>query len=403
MSKSEMRDSVVLVKAYQKYFPKEYRFFKDILVDGYGNGCKFFLGARDNYLNIYYMGQSIAKIEVPYKNDRRRRTKYTVANYIFFGDVEEKDDVEESKQSYVTLGWEEYRKAFDQILCNARSNALGERKGAKQKTVHREKICQQNIINFNNADKMSDWYYIDMEYIDAKNPCGRVDMVAIRKSKDVKGKHEVALVELKVGIDAYGCSIANYGKLKEGIYDKLKENLYISEFRKYKYGSGILSHIADYLRYLNDDRYKKQLRKEIILMLEVHEAFGVLQGDNHSLATLTEDDFEDKPTIYILSYTHDPNANDEKTNVSELKETMYKYLYVESGSKKIRTSERALEIMLNNKQVSGFIDRKEDFWKFIKSERIEIECVQDISGNDYKFIFKFWDPDNQERLWDCLG
>lgn len=403
MSKSEMRDSVALVKAYQEYFPKEYSFFRDILADGYENDCEFFLGARDNYLNIYYMGQSIAKIEVPYKNDHRRRTKYTVANYIFFGDVEEKDDDEESKQSYVTLGWEEYRKAFDQIICNARSNALGERKGAKQKTVHREKICQQNIINFNNADKMSDWYYIDMEYIDAKNPCGRVDMVAIRKSKDVKGKHEVALVELKVGIDAYGCSIANYDELKERIYDKLQENLYIPEFRKYKYGSGILSHIADYLRYLHDDRYKEQLRKEIVLMLEVHEAFGVLQGDNHSLATLTEDDFEDKPTIYILSYTHDPLANDEKTNVNELKETMYKYLYVESDSKKIRTSERALEIMLNNKQVSGFIDRKEDFRKFIDSERIEIECVQDISGNDYKFMFKFWDPDKQERPWDCLG
>ena len=164
-----------------------------------------------------------------------------------------------------------------------------------------------------------------------------------------------------------------------------------------------MSHIADYLRYLHDDRYKEQLRKEIVLMLEVHEAFGVLQGDNHSLATLTEDDFEDKPTIYILSYTHDPLANDEKTNVNELKETMYKYLYVESDSKKIGTSERALEIMLNNKQVSGFIDRKEDFRKFIDSERIEIECVQDISGNDYKFMFKFWDPDKQERPWDCLG
>ena len=402
-----MRKSDDLVEIYQKYFPEEFEFFENRLRNGYkkdGNDCRFFLGARDNYLNIYYMGQSIAKIEIPYKGDSRRKTNYSVAKYIYYGDLEGEDantEDKEKKQSYVPLEWEEYKDAFDAIIDNARKHASGKRKGAKQKTVHREKICQQNIINYNNADQKSDWYYIDMEYIDAQDPCGRVDMVAIRKSKNNNGKQEVALVELKVGTDAYGCSIANYGELKERIYDKLEKNLYISEFRKYKYGSGILSHIADYLRYLNDDRYKKQLRKELVLMLKVHNAFGVLQGDNLSLATLTEDDFEDKPTIYILSYTHDPLVSEKKKNVNELKRTMYKYLFKD---KPMGTSDRALEKMLDPIQVRGFIDKKMDFQKFLESEEIELDCIQNVNGNDYTFKFKFWDPDKHpNRAWDCLG
>ncbi len=376
-----MRSAKEFINIMKEQFEEQYNYLKNKANEVNEQGeHEYFLGLRKDSVCLYYRGMRMAEIslvggdKIEYEMDKYYNPKENKKPLSFF-EFSQKDNFE-----YI-------KKKIDMHVTGLHDN--------KKK---KEKVCQQWIINKNNESE-SEWYFIDMEYVFDICPYGRPDMIAIKRKVNEQGKHEVALVEFKVGTDAYkGLKCESYNK-KKGLYEYLKKDLYDDnqDLRKVKYGSGIVSHIADFLRFLkNPDNYKIQLRKELVDMISVHKQLGLIE-ETDNLCRITNIDFlEEKPTIYILSYAYTPLfQNMEKTKLSSMKKSMYNYLY---------DSEFSLIRMLNEKQIDGFIDVQDILKEKIKdNEQNIVECVQKIGDNYYTFIFEFRDPDDVKyKEWECL-
>lgn len=418
---NKMRNSMEVTEMLGMKFPEQFEFIKGLLrIKDENDNHIYFLGARDNYLNLYYMGQSIAKIEIPDKKEPR----YSVAHYIRHGEKKGTKD-----KPYVELEWEEYQGKFEEIKAHAKENATGTRTDHVT-TVHREKICQQWIMNCNNDSIVSDWYFTDMEYIDARKPYGRVDLVAVKKTADENGIHQVALIELKVTNAAYGTTlskskIAEKQELINRKYDILrKKSLYTEDsddpeyngfhLEKVKFGSGIVSHVADFLRYLNSGQYKNQLRQEIVNTIEVYKRFGCIEDNNPISKIDSIDKLSEKPIVFILSYTNNPadsqnknlgNEPDKKSELKSLKKSFYNQLF-DDGLK--NGSKYCLKNVLHNSEVSGFLSIKDELKTAINDDRKNRICLkQGVKDNKdvYEFVIKFWDPvkEKSTQTWNCLN
>ena len=282
------RDCYELLSYLESNYKEQYDEILKIIGSSSDDGVHgFIICARNNALNIYHYGQSVAKIYLVEDKDNNKTPRYEVSDFFITGKKTG------NKSTYKELSFGEFTKCYGTIIKNVVKNATGKRDDVEKQQVHRERICQQWIMNNCNKSKESDWYYIDMEYVDAIRPFGRFDMVAVRKTPK-NGKHEVALVELKVTNGAYGTTLSTSKNLEkqkiiERKYDILKENLFAKdtdkedysmyELEKVKYGSGIVSHIADYLRYLNSGQYSLQLKQEIINAIKVYKKLGILPDD----------------------------------------------------------------------------------------------------------------------------
>ena len=152
------------------------------------------LGVRNNYLNLYYDCDSIAKIE--YKKKR--------------GDIK--------KRIYCTIDqfYLEGENGFDicpQEICDKYNNIIEQ---SKKKNTD-EKKAQSQLVSKNNNNPNSNWFCVDVEYkkqfpnIEKRDFNGRFDIIAISKSKP----HQIALIELKYGSKALGG--------KSGIYKHVKD------------------------------------------------------------------------------------------------------------------------------------------------------------------------------------
>lgn len=227
------------------------------------------IGVRNNYLNLYFNCDSIAKIE--YKQGKlicELDRYYLDGNHYKGSDKTKKIEPYEVYNNYQT------------IKANSKSKETDEKK------------AQARLFLLNNNNKKSKWYCFDVEWVKAfenqqqKNIAkfnGRFDIMAISKKKP----HNVALIELKYGNGAIG------GK------------------------SGLFKHVEDFKKYKNKNYFNKQ---EVYEIIESQKMLEIAVPDE--LKNLQIKDI-DGYKFYVITL----NNNSEIENGSTPKQTMSGYLF----------------------------------------------------------------------------
>jgi hypothetical protein len=227
------------------------------------------IGVRNDYLNLYYDCDSIAKI-----------------TYL------QRDEKISCEISTYYLG----RKEGDKSRCKIEQNKIYEQyeeiKNRIKNKATNEKKAQSKLVLLNNNNKESNWYCIDVEYVksfinkalkEEEKFNARFDIIALSKNKP----HRVALIELKYGSGAIGG--------KSGIYKHVKD---FSNFQEMGYFENHLQYeITEIVRSLKD--------------LDIYVPFET-PVDRDLL----------KPEFFFI--TLDNNA---KENASTPKQTMAGYLF----------------------------------------------------------------------------
>jgi hypothetical protein len=230
---------------------------------------EIFIGVRNNYLNLYYNCDSVAKVEYKQGKIICEIDKYYLDGEHYTGRDKRK-----------IIAPSEICNNYKVIKVNSNKKATDEKKS------------QSKLVLLNNNNNDSKWHCFDVEWVkafenqrqkDDTKFYGRFDIMAISKKKP----HKVAFIELKYGSGAIG------GK------------------------SGIYKHIDDFKKYQDKSYYDKQEVKEIIecqKMLEVNIP--------KELENLKIEDIEGYK-FYVI--TLDNNAESE--NGSTPKQTMAGYLF----------------------------------------------------------------------------
>jgi len=231
---------------------------------------ELFLGVRDNYLNLYYNCDSIAKIE--YKK-RDKAVSCKIDRYFLDGNHHIRNKIVILKPSEIHKNYRVIKEHSDDIV--------------KAKKDKKEKKAQSKLVILNNENKSSsNWFCIDIEYTNP-NFRGRFDIIAISKTK--KPKHQVALIELKYGHDAIG------GK------------------------SGIYEHVKNFIEFRQKDYFNKQMKQEIVSIIKSLDNLGV----KIPFAIPEESSISDNPDFYFITL----NNNSEKTGADTPKQTIAAYLF----------------------------------------------------------------------------
>ena len=206
---------------------------KSVLDKVKDNKLKYFLGIRDEYINVYYMGGSLLKISC---NSR---------SFVFEFD----DKYFKSSNKQMPNKLKPRFSISDKSAMENWLNALPELELCieyfqnKTNPTHKEKSekkAQQQILMNNNDYPESEYLITDMEYSTPGIGYGRFDFIAVKKEKDSNGKHRLALIELKYGESAFGTNV----KRLNGLVDS--------------YGSGIVGHAHNFYRFVFGDNYQKQ-------------------------------------------------------------------------------------------------------------------------------------------------
>lgn len=350
-----------------------------------GERC-FFLGFRDQYLNLYYKGMSVAKIE-----ENGDEIQYSMDDYYLEG-LNKKEP----------LSFEQFQKdeVFSNILKQIENHVTGKH-GVKHRN-QREKVCQQWIVNMNNTFGR-EWFFVDMEYVCDKDPYGRPDLIAVKRTPNENGKHTVALIELKVGYGSYkGLTRESFAK-KQREYEIIAKDLYDDrkEVKELKFGSGIVSHLADYLRFLNNENNDlSQMREEIVSMIQGNQLLGLISEEDDLAKITKKSQLEDKPVIYILTYSYTPyhpGDKEKKKKMKSMKQSFYNFIYGNG-------TPFGLKNLLNHSQISGLLSDEEGFRNAICDDSVtRFERKQTVNEKEYQFIFCFKDPDDPAKEpWDCL-
>ena len=247
------------------------------------NKHELIIGVRNNYLNLYYNCDSIAKI------------KYIRGSIIceidkYYLDGRHYDSKDKAKHYVITQ---------NEIIRNYKKI----KKHSNTKTTP-EKKAQSKLFILNNENSNSNWYCFDVEYVKAfnnqteKNKAklnGRFDIIAISKTTP----HKVALIELKYGNAAIG------GK------------------------SGIFKHVSDFSKFCDLKFYDKHLKSEIIEILQSLKYLKSLPFKVPNENELVH------PEFYFI--TLDNNAKTKKASTP--KQTMAGYLFKDYrwGCKRLST------------------------------------------------------------------
>lgn len=249
---------------------------------------ELFIGVRNNYLNLYYNCDSIAKIEY---NKRDKRIDCVIDKYYLDGNHYKSKD----KEKRYKIEQKEICKKYEVIKKHSNDKATPEKK------------AQSKLVLLNNENLDSNWFCIDVEYVKSFNNKaekkeadfnGRFDIIALSKMKP----HRVALIELKYASGALG------GK------------------------SGIHKHVEDFSKFCEKNYFEQQLKKEIIEIVKSQKALGIAVPFE-----LPEESDILSPEFYFI--TLDNNA--ERKNGSTPKQTMAGYLFKEKRweCKKLTTKE----------------------------------------------------------------
>ena len=239
---------------------------------------ELFIGVRNNYLNLYYNCDSIAKI------------KYTngsicceIDKYYLGKDKRCKNEQKEICEKYEVI-----------------------KKHSNDKATS-EKKAQSKLVLLNNENLDSNWFCIDVEYVKSFNNRaekkeadfnGRFDIIALSKMKP----HKVALIELKYDSGAIGGT------------------------------SGIYKHVEDFSKFCEKGYFEGQLKQEIIEIVKSRKELGI---------AVPFESFEEfdilTPEFYFITL----NNNAKKENASTPKQTMAGYLFNDMrwGCKKLTTKD----------------------------------------------------------------
>lgn len=250
---------------------KHYEKYKDEL----------FIGVRNNYLNLYYNCDSIAKIAY---------TKGTICCEIdkYYLDGNHYS----SKEKRYKIEQSEICKQYEEIKNHSNAKATP------------EKQAQSKLVLLNNGNKDSNWFCIDVEYVkqfndqDEKNDAdfnGRFDIIALSKERP----HRVALIELKYGRAAIGGT------------------------------SGIYKHVDDFSKFCDKGFFETHLKKEIIEIIKSQKELEISVPFE-----LPKEIDVLMPEFYFITLD-----NAKKGETSTPKQTMAGYLFNDKrwGCKKLTT------------------------------------------------------------------
>ena len=235
---------------------------------------ELFIGVRNDYLNLYYNCDSIAKIEYK-KRDGKIECKidkyYTDGKHYNSKDKEKRCKIEQK----------EICEKYEVIKKHSDDKATPEKK------------AQSKLVLLNNENSESNWFCIDVEYVKSFNNKaekkeadfnGRFDIIALSKMKP----HKVALIELKYGSGAIGGT------------------------------SGIYKHVEDFSKFCEKGYFERQLRQEIIEIVKSLKELGIAVP----FETPEKSDIL-KPEFFFITL----NNNAEKQNASTPMQTMAGYLF----------------------------------------------------------------------------
>ena len=306
-----------------------------------GNKEDLIIGVRNNYLNIYYNCDSIAKVKY---NSRKEKITCEINTYYIDGQSRTFKD----KDHLSILTPKEIKSKYCDIKKNSDKKA--------QKKSKNEKIAQSQLYINNNSNKDSNWFCIDIEYVKAfKNQAekqesklsARFDIIAISKPKN--NKYRVVLIELKYGSGSMG------GK------------------------SGIYKHVRDFSEFTKQDFFESQLKGEIIHIIESQINLGIQVPFNLPLKNVLLD-----PEFFFI--TLDNNKKSDKGSTP--KQTMAGYLFKDSrwGCKKLSTKycveEDFGDVTKKSKNFNAtFLFSKE---KFDNDNKINISDI--IDGSQYERV-----------------
>ncbi len=252
---------------------------------------ELFIGVRNNYLNLYYNCDSIAKIKY---------TRNTIWCEIDRYYIDGKSYGSKDKNKRYRIPTSEIIQKYEII------------KNHSENKPSLEKKAQSKLVLLNNENIDSNWFCVDVEYIKSfKNQTqkteanfnARFDIIAISKA----APHRVALIELKYGGDAMG------GK------------------------SGIYKHVHDFNMFCEKGYYENHLREEIIEIIESQKEIGI----SVPFDVPKENDLL-KPEFYFITLNNNPVSE----KASTPKQTMAGYLFEDKrwGCKKLTTKDSVEKI-----------------------------------------------------------
>lgn len=343
MQRKEMRGCEDFLNNINANRPDIYEYICDTCKNAKENGI--FVGIRSDKINFYYRGRNLCWIDKNYS--------FTASKYFLGMEKNKKND------SYHTMPFEEFKSSYCKI-----------RKGIDNYDNGLEKEYQQRIVSTIN-EKSSRWYCVDMEYNQLHKRVGRFDIIAVSRNRNDAGKHRVALIELKVGTGSYSGSLQSSENQEKQEKLDFQFNRVHSEPHEIfsrnsiglKFGSGIVGHIADYIRYLPSNGYKEMLIEEIPQILRCQNRIGYPVPEN--LLSLQSKDFEEKPEVVFLCFSDPDNK---KQTVSALKMQFGKFIFNkdEYGQK---VSKYSLKSMINPDDVSSFLSK--ELLSFLKDNQSE--------------------------------
>jgi hypothetical protein len=294
---------------------------------------ELFIGVRNNYLNLYYNCDSIARIEF-----KKRDEKIVCIIDKYYLDGNHYNSKANGKRYKIEQS--EIYKQYEVI--KKHSNAK----------VTPEKKAQSRLALLNNSNKQSKWFCIDIEYVKQFNNKhekkeanfdGRFDIIALSKTKP----HKVALIELKYGGGAMG------GK------------------------SGIYKHVEDFTKFCDKNYFQGHLKEEIIEIIKSQLEFGIevpfeLPSEKDLLS----------PDFYFITLD-----NAKTGNASTPKQTMAGYLFNDQrwGCKKLTTKDSVESkfgdiTKKDNKFYATFLFSKQTL------KNLSITDIIDDDGYDEKII-----------------
>jgi len=279
---------------------------------------ELFIGVRNNYLNLYYNCDSIAKITFINGSICCEIDKY----YIGDKDCTDKVKRHKIKPKDICIQYEKIKKYSN-------------------KKATQEKKAQSKLVLLNNGNIDSNWFCIDVEYVkpfnnktekEAAGFNARFDIIALSKTKP----HKVALIELKYGSGAIG------GK------------------------SGIYKHVEDYIKFCEKGYFEQQLKQEIVEIVKSQEELRI------SVPVKLPIEFDVlTPEFYFITL----NNNAEKENASTPMQTMAGYLFNDKrwSCKKLTTKDSV-------EKMFGDITRKDN--KFFATFLFSKATLENIGITD---------------------
>jgi hypothetical protein len=293
---------------------------------------ELFVGVRNNYVNLYYNCDSIARVY--YKIPRREKNKRIVCEI----DKYYIDGIHYTGKDKITkITPSEICKNYDIIKCNSDKKSTDEKK-AQSKLV---------LLNNNNPD--SKWFCMDIEWIkafenqhqkDKADFNGRFDIIAISKNNP----HKVALIELKYGSSAIGGE------------------------------SGIYKHIEDFNKFQNKN-YFDEMKQEIVDIIKSQKMLGIKVPNECS--NIKADEIEEYQFSVITL-----NNNPDKEDGSTPQQTMAGYLFKDKrwGCKRLTTKSKKVEDKFGDVTKQG--NQIEVSFLFSK-QTLENISINDIINGDY--------------------